>query len=70
MTTTASLSRLLDRALRELGAAGRSESACRIAAQAYALLEKRDPAAAERFTGTLHHLTCAPPPGAGDVRPS
>ena len=67
MTTTASLTGLLDQALRELGAAGRSESACRIAAQAYALLERRDPAAAERFTGTLHHLTGTPPPGAGDV---
>ncbi|MGH7666805.1 MAG: hypothetical protein ACRENY_04780 [Candidatus Dormibacteria bacterium] len=62
--------RLLDRALRALGDAGETERACRLAADAYAVLEKSNPLLAERFTGTLHHLTCVPPrpprqPGAG-----
>ncbi len=61
MPEESELARLLDKALRELGDAGRTERACQLAAQAYAALEKRDPALAERFTGTLHHLTCAPP---------
>ena len=64
MSAEGELARLLDRALRELGDAGRTERACRLAAQAYAVLEKSDPALAERFTGTLHHLTCVPPTGA------
>ncbi|MHB1640121.1 MAG: hypothetical protein ACYCUD_09840 [Candidatus Dormibacteria bacterium] len=64
MPEEAALARLLDRALRELGDAGQTEWACRLAAQAYAVLEKHDPQLAERFTGTLHHLTCAPPGGA------
>ncbi len=55
------MARLLDRALRELGDAGETERACRLAAEAYAALETSDPKLAERFTGTLHHLTCAPP---------
>ena len=61
MSAEGELARLLDRALRELGDAGWTERACRLAAQAYAVLEKSDPALAERFTGTLHHLTCVPP---------
>jgi hypothetical protein len=64
MSAEGELARLLDRALRELGDAGRTERACRLAAQAYAVLEKSDPTLAERFTGTLHHLTCVPPTGA------
>jgi|GEM_PF-5727812 len=55
------LARLLDKALRELGDAGQTERACRLAAQAFAILERQDPELAERFTGTLHHLTCVPP---------
>ncbi|MGH7639714.1 MAG: hypothetical protein ACREN7_01220 [Candidatus Dormibacteria bacterium] len=62
MTPQQTIARLLDRALRELGDAGRQERACRLAADAYAALEQVDPQLAERFTGTLHHLTCAPPP--------
>ena len=70
MTATGRLARILDQALRELGDAGQVESACRMAASAYALLEKWDPAAAERFTGTLHHLTCRRPQGGSRVRAS
>ncbi|MHB1576859.1 MAG: hypothetical protein ACYCX9_10200 [Candidatus Dormibacteria bacterium] len=61
MSEGGELARLLDKALRELGDAGRTELACRLAAQAFAVLEKSDPGLAERFTGTLHHLTCVPP---------
>lgn len=70
VTATGRLARILDQALRELGDAGQMESACRMAASAYALLEKWDPGAAERFTGTLHHLTCGTPPGGPRVRAS
>ncbi len=61
MSEGGELARLLDKALRELGDAGWTELACRLAAQAFAVLEKSDPGLAERFTGTLHHLTCVPP---------
>jgi len=61
MTPSIAMVRLLDRALRELGDAGETERACRLAAEAYAALEKSNPELAERFTGTLHHLTCVPP---------
>lgn len=61
MSPEGELARLLDKALRELGDSGRTERACRLAAQAFAVLEKSDPRLAERFTGTLHHLTCVPP---------
>jgi len=61
MTPPIAIVRLLDRALRELGDAGETERACRLAAEAYAALEKSNPKLAERFTGTLHHLTCVPP---------
>lgn len=60
MTEARVLARLLDRALRALGDAGATEPACRMAAEAYALLEQSDPETAERFTATLHHLTCVP----------
>lgn len=62
MLTTPAIVRLLDKALRQLGDAGETERAARMAAEAYAVLEKTEPELAERFTGTLHHLTCAPPP--------
>ncbi len=68
MTTTGRLARILDQALRELGDAGKGESACRMAASAYALLERWDPKAAERFTGTLQHLTRTSLPRGQDVR--
>ena len=61
MTPLTALVRLLDRALRELGDAGETERACRLAAEAFAALERNDPELAERFTGTLHHLTYALP---------
>ncbi len=61
MPAESELARLLDKALRELGDVGRTERACQLAAQAFAVLEKSDPSLAERFTGTLHHLTCVPP---------
>lgn len=70
MSSTGKLARILDQALRELGDAGEVESACRMAASAYALLEKWDPVAAERFTGTLHHLTCRLPREGRGVRAS
>jgi hypothetical protein len=67
MTPTDSMVRLLDRALRDLGDAGETERACRLAADAYAVLEKSNPEMAERFTGTLHHLTCVPPHSPRDI---
>jgi hypothetical protein len=67
MTPSIAMVRLLDRALRELGDAGEKERACRLAAEAYAALEKSNPKLAERFTGTLHHLTCVPPGSIRDV---
>jgi hypothetical protein len=70
VTATGGLARILDQALRQLGDAGQVESACRMAASAYALLERWDPGAAERFTGTLHHLTCRLPPESGRARAS
>ncbi len=57
---TPAIIRLLDQALRELGEAGQTERACRLAAEAYAALEQTHPQLAERFTGTLHYLTCVP----------
>lgn len=67
MTPSTAMVRLLDRALRELGDAGETERACWLAAEAYAALEKSNPKLAERFTGTLHHLTCVPPGSLRDV---
>lgn len=67
---TPEMVRLLDKALRALGDAGETEAACRLAADAYAVLEKADPGLAERFTGTLHHLTCVPPRPPRDARPA
>jgi len=67
MTAATAVVRLLDRALRELGDAGQTERACRLAAEAYAALEKSSPELAERFTGTLHHLTCVPPASIRDA---
>jgi len=61
MSEEGELARLLDKALRGLGDAGRTERACRLAAQAFAVLAEEDPELAERFTGTLHHLTCVSP---------
>jgi len=61
----AGLSRLLDRALRRLGEAGRTEEACRLAAAAWALLEGTWPREARRFDGTLHYLTLGPARRAG-----
>ncbi|HKI57804.1 MAG TPA: DUF2249 domain-containing protein [Trueperaceae bacterium] len=49
--------RLLDRALRSLGDAGRKEEACEIAAEGWAQLRQDSPRLAERLNGTLHYLT-------------
>jgi uncharacterized protein (DUF2249 family) len=56
------LNRLLIRAVRALGDAGREESACRIAAEAWALLRRTHPREAERLNGALHYLTRPKPP--------
>jgi hypothetical protein len=55
------LSRLLERALRRLGEVREREDACRLAADAWALLERRWPREARRFDGTLHYLACVLP---------
>src|SRR5690625_4642395 len=53
------LSKLTVRALRELGNAGPEarERACQLAGQAWALLHREHPDAAERMNGVLHFLT-------------
>src|SRR5690348_17869127 len=51
------LNRLLIRALKALGDAGESETACRLAAEAWAALRKERPSEAERLNGALHYLT-------------
>src|SRR5512146_311860 len=51
------LNRLLIRALKALGDAGESETACRLAAEAWAALRKERPGEAERLNGALHYLT-------------
>jgi len=51
------LGRLLDRAVRELAAAGRADAACRIAAEAWWALKTPAPRAARRLNATLHGLT-------------
>lgn len=58
------LTRLLDQALRrvgELGEAGDRDHACRVAAQAWALLDRPFPKEARRLQGTLHYLTLVAP---------
>ena len=54
------LVRLLDRALRRLGDLGDQDEACRVAAEAWALLEGTQPREAQRLNGTLHYLTRQP----------
>lgn len=52
-----SLNRLLIRALKSLGDEGKTDVACRIAADAWSLIRKVDPEEAERLNGALHYLT-------------
>jgi uncharacterized protein (DUF2249 family) len=61
------LTRVLDRALRELGDAGRTERASELAAEGWVLLRAGAPRAAERLNGTLHYLSRSPA-GASDAR--
>ena len=51
------LNRLFDRAVRLLGDSGRTDEACRLAAEAWSLLRHVAPGEAERLNGTLHWLT-------------
>lgn len=51
------VSRMLDRALKLLGDAGRKDEACEFAAEAWTLLRHEWPREGERFNGTLHYLT-------------
>lgn len=51
------LSRVLARALRELGASGETERACELAAEAWSLLRNVNEKEAERMNGVLHQLT-------------
>lgn len=53
----AALSRLFDRAVRLLGDSGRTDEACRLAAEGWSLLRHVAPAEADRFNATLHWLT-------------
>lgn len=56
---TTSVVRVLDRALRELDAAGRGERACSLAAEAWKHLRHTRPGDAQRMNGVLHYLTRA-----------
>ncbi|MGH3321743.1 MAG: DUF2249 domain-containing protein [Streptosporangiaceae bacterium] len=56
------LTRVLARALRLLGEAGRPDEASRLAADAWALLRRDYPGADERLTGLLHYLARLPTP--------
>jgi hypothetical protein len=49
--------RLLDRAVRALGEAGRRDAACRLAAEGWWLVKEPAPRAARRLNATLHYLT-------------
>ncbi len=51
------LNRLLVRAILELGRAGRTELACHLAAEGWALLRRDHGREAERLNGVLHSLT-------------
>lgn len=51
------LNAILLQSLNELAAAGRIESACRLAGQACVALRRADPTAARRFDVLLHRLT-------------
>lgn len=51
------LSRMFDRALKQLGDAGLKDEACEFAAEAWTLLRHSWPREGERFNGTLHYLT-------------
>jgi uncharacterized protein (DUF2249 family) len=55
------LARLLDRAARSLSDAGETDTACRIAAEAWWVVRGPSPAAARRLNATLHRLTVHPP---------
>ena len=54
------LGRLFDRAVRELGAAGHTDAACRLAAEAWWLVKEPAPRTARRLNATLHYLTVHP----------
>jgi uncharacterized protein (DUF2249 family) len=51
-----SLTHILARTLRELGRAGHPEAANRLAAEAYVVLRRDEPRAAERLNGVMHYL--------------
>lgn len=57
---TTDLTRVLGRALRALGEAGRPAHASRLAAAAWALLRRERPVEAERLNGLLHYLARLP----------
>lgn len=51
------INRLLIRAVKALGEEGQTDHACRIAAEAWAVLRERRPEEAEKLNGALHYLT-------------
>lgn len=65
----ADLLKLLVRALRALGEAGRPSDASRLAAQGWSLLRGTNPDAAERLGGLLHYLARLPSTAA-DTQPA
>ncbi|MEU5990055.1 DUF2249 domain-containing protein [Spirillospora sp. NPDC047418] len=56
----AALTRLLSRAVRALGQAGRPDQASRLAADAWSALRHEHPAEAERINGVMHYLARLP----------
>lgn len=60
------LVRIMDRALRALGDQGERDAACRMAAEAWALVESEWQPEARRLNGTLHYLTRRPSAGVRD----
>lgn len=54
------LTRVLARAVRALGAAGRPVAASRLAAEGWSALRHAHPHEAERLTGVLHYLARLP----------
>jgi|GEM_PF-1392411 len=50
------LNRLFMQALLQIGAAGQTDAACRLAAQGWSLLRQNQPHEAERLNGVMHSL--------------
>ncbi|GAB3566178.1 hypothetical protein [Spelaeicoccus albus] len=61
-STSDALTKVLVRALRALGEAGRADQASRLAAGAWSAMRHSDPAIAEKINGTMHYLARLPDP--------